>query len=299
MPTRYSDNFMDRVMLDHLTNPWFDSVTPIALGMLMAGLFLFWIWLRINRSLPYGILSNALALNGLVLLGFLRDRPFPTPLGIILTLLLYLAAITAVVALVSVFSVSQLPAYGVDEKYLLQPNGLVRIYVPVIASFVVFFLLWMFLAEPFIVFGVVTNLGSILGGLVAVLSGTFVSGLAANFLVPYEELTEETTFFVEAQATHQLLSPFRRTGDAGLVERLCFPIMWVAACALVVFMSATAEVREANWFGVLLLVVLATSILMTELSRARARGDFDDTGLQGPNGRPEDTVAEDGVKARF
>lgn len=276
MPTRYSDNFMDRLMLDHLTNPWFDTITPVALGLIMVGVFIFWLWFRINRCLPYGLLWSGLVLDGLVMVGFLKDKPFPSPLGIILTVMLLLLIVSASVALLVVFAVAQLPACGVEEAQLVQKNGLIRFYLPIALAFVVYFLLWMFFAEPFIVFSVVSKLGSFTGGMVAILCGTLFSGIGANLLVPYDEVLE-TTYFTETSApSHQIVSPFRRTGDAGIVERLCFPIMWVAGCAVVVFLSASAESREANWFGVLLLVVLATSILMTELSRARARGEFEE-----------------------
>jgi hypothetical protein len=285
MPVRYSERFFDRVMIDHLVNPWFDGVVPFAMAFLMAALFAGWFFFRVNRSTPWGALVTSLGSIAVFMVLVLRDSPNPAKGAMVVVPCLFVLVVASLTALLSSLAVKRLPFLGIDEKYLWNTKaGLVLFRIPLTLGCIFFFLAWLLITEPFTFLGAVTGLGFI-AGLAAVVIGGVLSGLIAMFLIPYQDVEDTTRiFFAEETPERELVDIFRVSGGAPPLERFAVPIIWVALVILVIFFSSSDEARADNGFGVALLVGLALSIMFTEFSRAKSRGLF-----QGGNEVPVET----------
>lgn len=261
----YAELIADRILGDHLSNPWFDKVGAIGFSMFMLGLLFYWIHRRVNDARIYYVISMGLGVNGLLILLFGGD-PFPNPIAVLLFFTSLFFWLAGLVAVLTVLVVQRAPELGVAESAVLDPDErLPRMQVPFACTITLLILIWLTVSTPFML------LDQILGVKTYALSAVMVVFVS---VVAYELLpvttVRETAFLGESAPPKELEDIFSVNGPVSAMEKMTVPMVGVAFWGVgVYFASHGLDLGGEDSAGAVFLLFLGASIVMTEYARAK------------------------------
>lgn len=261
----YAELIADRILGDHLSNPWFDKVSAIGFTLFMLGVLFYWVHRRVNDARIYYVISMGLGVNGLLILLFGRD-PYPLPLAVLAFFASMFFWLAGVVAVLTVFAVQRAPELGIAESAILDADDrLPRMHVPFVCTITILILVWLSVSTPFML------LDQILGARTYALAAVMVVvvSVLAYELLPVT-LVRETAFLGESAPPKELEDIFRVNGPVTAMERLTVPMVSVAFWGVgVYFASHGLTLGGDDFAGVVFLLFLGASIAMTEFARAK------------------------------
>ncbi|MBM3463928.1 MAG: hypothetical protein FJX76_17675 [Armatimonadetes bacterium] len=260
--------FMNRIMLDLVMNPWYDRILSFAFVLLTAGVFIIWVYKRLNDSPIYGMLGYLLAGNGLFMALFLRD-PYPNALWMIVETVLAYYTLIYLSALITTLGLRLLPEWGLPERLLFDADDhSIKPYVVPVVSVTLFVLLYIFLYGGWVVLWRIVGGDDLFAIFVALISIPLVA-LVAREQIPYVQ-TRETAFLGESAPPCELANLLEITGEASSGEKIAVPIVCFAAGAMLTFLVAEKTRDSGQHFtGLVVLILIAVSIARTEINRAK------------------------------
>lgn len=261
----YAELTMDRILGDHLVNPWFDQVAAGGFTMFMLGLFFYWVHRRVNDAQIYYVISVGLGLNGLIILLFGRN-PYPNPIAVLAfftTLFFWLAGLVSVLTVLIVQRGGDL---GIPESSIMDPDDhMPRPYIPLVCVVTILVLIWLSITTPFQLLDTVLGMGTYALGLVMV---AFVSVVAYE-LLPVT-IVRETAFLGETAPPKELEDIFRVNGAVTAMEKMTVPMVSVSFWGVgMYFASHGLDTTSNDFSGAVFLLLLGASIVFTEYARAK------------------------------
>lgn len=261
----YAELLADRILGDHLSNPWFDKVGAIGFTMFMLGLLFYWIHRRVNDARIYYVISLGVGVNGLMILLFGGD-PYPHAIAILLFFTSLFFWLAGLVAVFTVLVVQRAPELGVAESAVVDPDEhLPRAHIPLVCTLLLLILLWLSVSTPFLLLDQI--LGMKTYALAAVMV-VFVSVVAYE-LLPVTTV-RETAFLGETAPPKELEDIFQVNGPVTAMEKLTVPMVSVAFWGVGVYFASNGLSTGGDDFaGAVFLLLLGISIVMTEYARAK------------------------------
>ncbi|NDD27130.1 MAG: hypothetical protein EB084_02540 [Proteobacteria bacterium] len=272
----YSDLVIDRIIGDHLMNPWFDKVAVYGFTTFMLGLLFVWVHRRINDAQIYRVLAVSLGVNGAVVLFFGRNA-YPHPLAALLFFASLFFTLSAVVAICTVFAVQRGPDFGLPESAVMDVDDHTpKRQIPFVVTTTLLVLFWLSVTAPFVL------LDQLLGALTWALAGfmVMVVSTVAYALVPVTEV-RETAFLTESAPPKEIEDIFAINGPVNNVEKMTVPLLSLSFWGFGMYFAANgARLAGDDFVGAVFLLLLGLSILLTEMARARRTGAADTPGDQ-------------------
>jgi len=267
-----SDQQFGDMTINSIVNLWYEGLAPLALSMLILGLFLVWIHRRVSTSPVFGRLGELMVANGVVMLLFFRNK-FPHPIILVLEIALAVGAAIYATAILADFLLIRMPEWGIPEKALFEPEDhrIKPWFVPTLA-FTEIFLLWLIpgiLGDKYYVsafFRLESHLlGDLLSWFVMILIVALMS-LCAFELLPYRRV-RETALLGETAPPMELDNVFVVNGPVTKMELIATPTVVLTVWAVACFFTMEGKRAGTSWFGLLLLVFLGASIARIEYQR--------------------------------
>ena len=238
------------------------------LCLLLGGVVL-WIYHRVNDAPLFQNLGYSLIALAVVILTFFRTA-FPHPFGFVLGGLCLLAVLANVTAILGVAAVQKLPYFGLDEKFLTNPDdGEIRPYVMyAVAALVVAVPYWMVKILDRFLFALSGNNDLLV--YVVLAGAVVVAGMVGNDMLPWRILRDHP--ILGGGFMKELAKIFSMPGPATRGEVVLVGIFTCLAYASTIFVFKTGGVAGTDMIGMILVATVTLNIVRAELARSAKAG---------------------------
>jgi hypothetical protein len=257
---------IERIVDKGMLNPFFDQMVPMVCALLVLAGFLFWVYLRYNRTPLYATVASLQLLLALIL-AILGREPNPGMFFVILVVLVGTALFVLTSSLLMAVFLSQIRDYDVAPETYLDPHtGLFQPKAAAGIGGVLLVGLWLALPLCFVAGGRLLGDATSMAGCLVLLG---VVATAGPKLMPTELIKDEHGLGAStARAYTDVMLP---TGPASPQERLAAPLLGLIGLAMV-FLLSQGSVSD-NQGPLLLLIAVGGSIARTEYVRSKKKSE--------------------------
>lgn len=227
-----------------MNNPLATDIPAWISGLKLLGLagFSYWFYSRVNKHDIFMILASALAVNGVFALIFLSGEKVGA-FGIILNTIALFAVFTALNAIFCSQLYLHLPAAGIDEELLVDPDKGIQFYFVMPAAFVLLIVLRIGIGAPFLLVEKGLRLGG--GAWILYLILSAAAGFLTTYIMPLD-VSRDT--FVTVQSQARSVNVFEIKGELSPMEKAGVPVGMFVLFFMVPFLMKPNK-EDADYIG--------------------------------------------------